>query len=510
MNNIDFLSREEITALKLRQLFHERGYTRVTPGRFQEYDLFAENRSFHNISSLITFMDADGRLMALKPDVTLSIIRNTPDTPDAQRLCYADEVYRLSSEQREYKALSQVGVELIGGDSAAANTEIVALAVESLKLIGNNTALDVSHMGFVSGLFDAMELTENARKSLLEYIHAKDIRGVSETLKTLEIGEESARYITRLAELRGSARECLDNARELILNAETETAFNELSGIIKANNTVNIDFSMVSDLDYYNGPVFRGYVEGVPAAVLSGGRYDGLMRRMGKMNGAIGFAVTLNNLGRVGVQSPTTKSNSNDWLNVALPKGRLGDSARALLTGKSGEEKSSRKLIIEDAEHKFRYFLVKPSDVAIYVEHGAADIGVVGKDTLLETRPDVYELAALDIGKCIVAVAAPAGFTENTDTPLRVATKYVNIAKDYYASINRNIEIIELSGSIELAPLLGLSDVIVDIVETGGTLKANKLNVTSHVADISARLIANKASYKFKSKRIDEIVGTIV
>ena len=150
--------------------------------------------------------------------------------------------------------------------------------------------------------------------------------------------------------------------------------------------------------------------------------------------------------------------------------------------------------------------LVKPSDVAIYVEHRAADVGIVGKDILLENKSDVYELLDLKIGKCRMAVAAPEGYVENPDRTLRVATKYVNIAKDFYGSRNRDIEIIKLNGSIELAPILGLSDVIVDIVETGNTLKENHLKVIEEFRDISARFIANKTSFKFENEMISDML----
>ena len=197
-------------------------------------------------------------------------------------------------------------------------------------------------------------------------------------------------------------------------------------------------------------------------------------------------------------------------LNIALPKGRLGDKVYSLFA-KMGYDCSeflsdTRKLVIESEENGVRYLLIKPSDVGIYVERGAADIGVVGKDVLLETNPDVYELLDLELGKCRLAVAAKNGFVEDTDRTLRVATKYVNVTKNYYKGLNREIEIIKLNGSIELAPILGLSDVILDIVETGTTLKENNLSVYETVAPSSARLIANKSNYQFKSEEIDRIV----
>lgn len=196
-------------------------------------------------------------------------------------------------------------------------------------------------------------------------------------------------------------------------------------------------------------------------------------------------------------------------LNIALPKGRLGDKVYALLAGIGYDcaefLTNNRKLVIESEENGVRYFLVKPSDVAIYVERGVADVGVAGKDVLIESGPDVYELLDLKLGCCRVAVAGPENYAPDNDSTLRVATKYVNIAKKYYASKHRDIEIIKLNGSIELAPILGLSDVIVDIVETGSTLRENNLRVFSDIMDISARLIANKSSYKFKSAAIEEL-----
>ena len=196
-------------------------------------------------------------------------------------------------------------------------------------------------------------------------------------------------------------------------------------------------------------------------------------------------------------------------LNVALPKGRLGEKVYAMFE-KAGFEcpaihENNRKLIFENPEKGVRYFWVKPSDVAIYVERGAADIGVAGKDILLEYEPDIYELLDLDIGKCRMAVAAKSDFCDDPARTLRVAPKFTNIAQDYYTSKGREIDIIHLNGSIEIAPILGLSDVIVDIVETGTTLKENSLEVIESIVPISARLIANKSSYKFKYDLIERI-----
>ncbi len=200
-------------------------------------------------------------------------------------------------------------------------------------------------------------------------------------------------------------------------------------------------------------------------------------------------------------------------INVALPKGRLGEKVYNMFE-KAGYpcpsiKENNRKLIFENEEAGIRYFWVKPSDVAIYVERGAADIGVAGKDILLEYAPDVYELSDFKLGKCRMAVAAEKGFRDNTEKTLRVATKFPNIAREYYNSKSRDIDIIKLNGSIELAPILKLSDVIVDIVETGTTLLENNLEPFETIVEISARLISNKVSYKFKNEKITEITNRL-
>ena len=200
-------------------------------------------------------------------------------------------------------------------------------------------------------------------------------------------------------------------------------------------------------------------------------------------------------------------------LNIALPKGRLGEKVYSMFE-KAGYEcpsikETNRKLIFENQNKGIRYFWVKPSDVSIYVERGAADIGVAGKDILLEYNPNVYELLDLDMGKCKMCVAAKKEFRDEDVKVLKVATKFTKIASDYYSKIGRDIDIIKLNGSIELAPILGLSDVIVDIVETGSTLRENNLEVKTTILPISARLISNKASFKFKGEKIETIVSAM-
>lgn len=200
-------------------------------------------------------------------------------------------------------------------------------------------------------------------------------------------------------------------------------------------------------------------------------------------------------------------------LNIALPKGRLGEKAYSVFE-KIGLDcpeirTQNRKLIFENENSGVRFFWVKPSDVGMYVERGAADIGVLGKDILLENSPDVYELLDLRAGKCKMVVAGKKGAAADTGRTLRVATSFPNITREYFGRQSRNVDIIKLSGSVEIAPLIGLSDVIVDIVETGSTLKENDLGILDVIFDISARLISNKVSYKFKHDEIEEVITEI-
>ena len=199
-----------------------------------------------------------------------------------------------------------------------------------------------------------------------------------------------------------------------------------------------------------------------------------------------------------------------EYLNIALPKGRLGEKAYDVLEGIGfgcpSIREQNRKLIFENEENRVRYFWVKPSDVAVYVERGAADVGIVGKDILLEYGPDIYELLDLNVGKCRMCVAAKNGFRDDPDRTLRVATEFPHITQAYYSARSRDIDIVRLHGSIEIAPILDLTDVIVDIVETGTTLRENGLQVVTEFMPISARFIANKASYQFKHRQMDTML----
>lgn len=492
--------------LTLRGLYLSKGYSMFRMSKFEEYDLYADNKNFLVSDHVLTFTDLNGKLMALKPDVTLSIIKNTPDNPDkTTRICYNENVYRAGNNGNSFSEIMQVGVESIGLVNEKEIASTILLAADSLERISPSSFVTVS----------SLDLIEKAVGEIKSKISIPWLYG---NIEKKNRGEISAEYsngsdlLVKTLKIHGSIDETLPDLDILYANCEEYARFRRVLEELnssKLKNKICVDFSVVDDINYYNGIVFKGFANGIPTQVLSGGQYDRLMHRMGRKSAAIGFAVYTNAFATSNSKDPT----SDDYLNVALPKGRLGEVIYSLFAGAGYECPSilekNRKLIFENSKKKVRYFWVKPSDVAIYVERGAADIGVAGKDILLEYSPDIYELYDTGKGVCSMAVAAPKGYKEDKTKTLRVATKFPEIAVDYYLSKGRDIDIIKLNGSIEIAPLLGLSDVIVDIVETGSTLRENNLEVIEKFMPISARLIANKSSYMFKSSQIDKLVSSL-
>ena len=454
------LQPKERASFALRALYEAAGCRKYHMGRFEEYGLYQENRSFLSSEQVITFTDLDGRLLALKPDVTLSIAKTAQPAPgETLRYYYHENVYRPSAESHTFKEISQMGLELLGEVKEPEVRQTVCLAARSLEQMGQPWVLEISHMGYLFGLFDALGVPEAARPGLLETLRAKNIHELRAAAKAAGLSDADANALTALLSLSGEYAVALPKAAALCRNARMEAAVAELNALAeplaKAGGSIRLDLTLAGEMEYYNGLIFQGYLRPLPRPLLKGGRYDLLAR--------IGY-------------------------------------------GCPEDYNATRKLVVENPAAGIRYFLVKPSDVAIYVEHGTADVGIVGKDILTEASADVYELLDTGLGKCRMCVAAPADYQDDPSRPVRVATKFVNIAKSYYASMGRDIDIIKLNGSIELAPILGLSDVIVDIVETGTTLRENGLKVVTEFMPISARFIANKASYQFKHNEMERML----
>lgn len=508
--NDSLISKSEKVLFGLKELYFSSGYSSYKMSKFEEYDLYAKNKEFLVSDNVITFTEPGGRLMALKPDVTLSIIKNSKDLPSAtSKVFYSENVYRAEGGE-SFKEIMQAGVECFGAVGQNELLEVILLAAKSLSKITDGFILDISNLDVPAKVIEALEISRSDKARLYHSIGEKNLHEIAAICKELGISCDTEENLKKLASLHGKIANVLPTVKETLGNDFPQfiSVLDKLACSEFANN-IRIDFSVISDTNYYNGIVFKGFVGGIPSAVLSGGQYDKLMKKLKRNSKAIGFAVYLDALQRLDEKAES----ADGFVNIALPKGRLGEKVYEMFA-KAGYEcpsilEQGRKLIFENKEKKVRYFWVKPSDVAQYVERGAADIGVAGKDILLEYKPDIYELLDLRVGKCRMAVAAPKDFSDDASKTLVVATKFSNIAKNYYQSKGRDIDIIHLNGSIEIAPILALSDVIVDIVETGTTLKENDLEVFETVIPISARLISNKVSFEFKSKVIEDIVRSI-
>ena len=451
------LQPKERASFALRALYEAAGCRKYHMGRFEEYGLYQENRSFLSSEQVITFTDLDGRLLALKPDVTLSIAKTAQPAPgETLRYYYHENVYRPSAESHTFKEISQMGLEMLGAVGEAQVQQAVCLAARSLDALGADWVLEVSHMGYLFGLFDALGVPDAARAKLLEKLREKNAHELRAAAGAAGLADAAADILCSVLSLCGSYADTLAKAAALCRNDAMRAAVAELEALAvpleKAGGVIRLDMTLAGEMEYYNGLVFQGYLKALPRPLLKGGRYDLLMQKFTPGAGAIGFAVYLDELDRLSAPLPPVQKNSTDrvMLNVALPKGRLGDKVYHLLAGIGygcpEDYNATRKLVVENPEAGIRYFLVKPSDVAIYVEHGAADVGIVGKDILTEASADVYELLDTGLGKCRMCVAAPADYQDDPSRPVRVATKFVNIAKSYYASIGRDIDIIKLNG----------------------------------------------------------------
>ncbi len=296
---------EERTACRLRALYQSRGYRPYKINKFEEYDLYARNKSFLKSEQVLTFTDTDGRLMALKPDVTLSIIKNVQNgAPGLRKLCYSETVYRPSATSDGFREIMQSGLECIGTLDLYAMGEVVQLALESLKRISENCLLSLSHLGLLSGALDEMTGSARVKREILRCISEKNLHELAAVCREAHLDEPDCARVQSLARLRGPLSKTIPRLAALCPNQDAELS--ELDGLhamlqaADAEDRIVADLSTGGDMRYYNGLVFQGFVDGVAAPLLSGGRYDALVQRMGKTGGAIGFAVYLDLLERFG------------------------------------------------------------------------------------------------------------------------------------------------------------------------------------------------------------------
>lgn len=297
---LSVLKAEEADVLRLRRMYEGFGYRKYKMSQFEEYDLYQENRSFLRSAGILTFTDSDGRLMALKPDITLSIVKNTKATPrNSEKLYYLESVYQ-SSGDNQYLEQSQLGLEYIGDIDLYALSEVLTLACGSLSCVSPRYALSVSHMNFLVSFFDHLNLPESLRRKLLDFLRGKNAHELRACAVQNGLSEEAAALLMKICALSGRYDEVIPAARDLCVCRGMSDALDELYDVcsLLPDEPVTVDFSVAGDMDYYSGILFQGYLEGVPRAVLSGGSYDHLMRKFGKDVSAIGFALYLSELAR--------------------------------------------------------------------------------------------------------------------------------------------------------------------------------------------------------------------
>jgi len=290
----------------LGRLYRGFGYSRYKMSKFEEYDTYVQNKDFLISDRVITFTDVSGKLLAMKPDVTISIIKNTEDTPSSvHKMYYKENVYRVSDGSQGFKEIMQTGLECIGDIDTYAISEVIMLACKSLEMASDEYILDISHMGFVSGLLFEADFSHSEKNAVLCAIGEKNLPELKSLCRNKGIPEELENKITGLVNIYGKMTDVIDKLKAISVNEQTDRALKEFSlmcDVFKntdASDKINIDFSVVNDMNYYNGVVFRGYIEGIPTGVLSGGQYDKLMEKMGKTSKAVGFAIYLDLLERL-------------------------------------------------------------------------------------------------------------------------------------------------------------------------------------------------------------------
>ena len=514
---------------KLHQVFAEYGCLDIQTPTFEYFDVFSNQIGTTPSKDLFKFFDTEGNTVVLRPDFTPSIARCVAKyfEPEEEpvKLCYMGNTFaNASNYQGRLKETTQCGVEYVGDGSTKADAQMLAMVVDCIKAIGiEDFQISVGHAGFFDALLDAANMRRKQANTLRGFLDNKNFLGVEEFVDALEIDEALKNLFLLLADF-DITDEDLVNAKiwskEYPKVAKAMESLEELNSILKEKEIdkyISFELGMISNYEYYTGIIFAGYTYGLGEPIVKGGRYDTLLSNFDKDAPAIGFAFVVDQLLTAvdKISMKEKESDTNDrYLTFALGKGRLAKKTLQLfeqigITCEEIFDPNTRKLIFVNEELKLRFFLSKGPDVPTYVEHGAADIGIVGKDTILEEGRNIYEVLDLGFGNCRMCICGPESAKEllKHQEQIRVATKYPQIAKDYfYNEKHQTVEIIKLNGSIELAPIVGLSDVICDIVETGATLRENGLDVLEEVCPLSARMVVNEVSMKMENERITKLI----
>ena len=509
----------------LRTALEELGYSEIITPSVEYFDVFAQANPELDQENMLKIIDRSGRICVARPDNTTPIARiaatRLDDAALPVRLYYSQKVFRSVVGGHGHKGeFLQVGAELIGADGLEADKDILSAAFGALTGTGaDNFRIELGHAEIYKALIEELGVDDQTAESVRRLIENKSFAALGDALAPYG-DRPAARALRAMPQLFGGM-EVLDEVEGLTGNVRVLGAVSYLRRLYKAldeagyGSRIMIDLGLVHEMDYYTGVMFRGYIGGAGAAILSGGRYNALCAKFGKDMPAGGFGIDLESVAESlqGAAHPEATTR-RDTVRIALTKGRLEKKTLALLKAAGYDiselETGSRKLIFALPDSGVEIVLAKAADVITYVEHGVCDMGVVGKDTIMEKGGSFYEMVDLGFGKCRFALATKKGkdVYGGYKTPV-IATKYPAVTKAFFNRKNMDVDTIKIEGSVELAPLLELADAIVDIVETGTTLKENGLEVIEDVAPISARVIVNLASAKMKKAAIQKVIAAL-
>ena len=499
-------------------VFENRGYSEIITPEVEFYDLFVQSGNPLPQESMVKVIDRSGKILVMRPDNTTPVARVAATllrgSGGVKRLYYNQTVFRSDNAHSGSESeIPQCGIELIGTNGMEADLEVILTGIEALEAAGaEDYRIELGHVEFYKALASALALSDDLSEDVRNCIENKKFAELRSLLKAYE-DEPAAQDLLQLSHLFGDLS-ILDRAKDFahVPAAQDALAYlKELYEKIAAcgyGSRVRFDLGLVHQLDYYTGVVFRGYVRGASDNILSGGRYDNLLSFFGSPAPATGFAINTGSLDQSLQQQKKVKS---DRLKIAVTKGRLLEESVDLFEKMGldclGVRNPGRRLVAEIPNYGLDVLMSKAPDVITYVENGVCDIGIVGKDTILESSGSFYEVLDLGYGKCRFALAVREGDDfYGSYGPRHVASKYPGVAKRFFAEKGMDVSVIKIEGSVELAPILGLADAIVDIVQTGSTLKANGLVPIETISEVSARLIVNKASMKLYRDEIMDFI----
>ena len=527
--------RERVTR-SVQQLFADRGYLPIETPTLEVMDVMRAGGRLPG--SPFKFFDSRGDLLAMRPDVTLQVARMCATRLSAQegplRFRYTQRVFREAEgiSQAEAREVTQMGIECVGASGPQADAEVIGLMAEALELAGvRDFSLAVATVGVLRELLNRSGAPGAWKAAVLEAYHSSNLveldrlTALDGEVLGMDVSSVAPAYalaIRALPRIRGG-REAIERVRSLVAPLgcldgldDFERTFDLLAQAGLAQRVL-VDFSVMSSFDYYTGIVFEAYSPHLGTALGSGGRYDNMISAYGESRPAAGFAFVLEQAmsaeakERLAGAEGAVAADAPRPLRVAVPKGSLNAGAIACLAAAGLDvtdlDKPGRQLIISNPG--VDYVIVRPTDAPVFVALGAADCGICGKDSLLEASPEVVELVDLGFGACRFVVAEPEGASEAVEEhyrtlgSIRVATKYPNITRAHYAKTGTQVEIVKLHGNIELAPLTGMAERIVDITATGTTLRENKLRIVEEVLSSTARFFANTCAFRTDGRIVD-------